>query len=559
VDERDFLQAILADPDDDSPRLIFADWLEEHGDPERAEFIRTQIELDSIPYLDVRQFCARLRLESIIEKNIERWNSDLPEWARKVCETARHQSYRRGMPSVIHCEARDWLNQGNELIDKYPIDQVKFGWYGLQSILDKWLESPLTRRVKRFDLSGQYLTDDDLKVIAASPALSQVEVLELAQNSFGDAGAIALAESLYLGNLQELDLYVTGVGPSGFRAITHSTRMPSLRRLIIGQNYSKVGDTEMADLMDSPHQYEQLVLSGTTITDQGVEHLCKSPCVARIKHLDLGGNAITGRAATAIAKTAAFSQLATLVLGNTQIGTDGAKELASSLFLNQLRQLNLLRAEIGPEGVIALGQSPILRNLIDLDLRFNSVGDNGLVSLANSQNAPSLVDLKIKKCGVTSDGIAAVAASPMVHQLVRLDASENAIDDVGAKAIAASNHLNNLQLLVLFRNEIGDEGAAAIAKGKGLGKLRILQLGQNRVGDSGTLAFLNPTSIPNQCNLVFHGNPISDAAWAKLDAARGDFFVLHYADDLLGIPQRAGNGNETKKTLAESLGIESGN
>jgi uncharacterized protein (TIGR02996 family) len=27
-------------PEDDSPRLVLADWLDEHGDAERAEFIR---------------------------------------------------------------------------------------------------------------------------------------------------------------------------------------------------------------------------------------------------------------------------------------------------------------------------------------------------------------------------------------------------------------------------------------------------------------------------------------------------------------------------------------
>jgi uncharacterized protein (TIGR02996 family) len=44
--ERDaFLAAVLESPDDDTPRLIFADWLEENGDPERAEFIRAQCDL----------------------------------------------------------------------------------------------------------------------------------------------------------------------------------------------------------------------------------------------------------------------------------------------------------------------------------------------------------------------------------------------------------------------------------------------------------------------------------------------------------------------------------
>jgi uncharacterized protein (TIGR02996 family) len=42
-DREAFVAAIAANPHDDLPRLVFADWLEEHGDPERAEFIRTQI------------------------------------------------------------------------------------------------------------------------------------------------------------------------------------------------------------------------------------------------------------------------------------------------------------------------------------------------------------------------------------------------------------------------------------------------------------------------------------------------------------------------------------
>ncbi|MBP3960384.1 TIGR02996 domain-containing protein [Gemmata sp. G18] len=44
-DEAALLRAIHTDPDDDTPRLVYADWLDEHGQPERAEFIRVQVEL----------------------------------------------------------------------------------------------------------------------------------------------------------------------------------------------------------------------------------------------------------------------------------------------------------------------------------------------------------------------------------------------------------------------------------------------------------------------------------------------------------------------------------
>ena len=48
-----FLQAILDAPDDDTPRLVYADWLEEHGQPDRAEFIRSR----GLPALDTP--CSR--------------------------------------------------------------------------------------------------------------------------------------------------------------------------------------------------------------------------------------------------------------------------------------------------------------------------------------------------------------------------------------------------------------------------------------------------------------------------------------------------------------------
>jgi uncharacterized protein (TIGR02996 family) len=44
----EFLAAVIAAPDDDNPRLIAADWLDERGDV-RGEFIRVQVELARTP------------------------------------------------------------------------------------------------------------------------------------------------------------------------------------------------------------------------------------------------------------------------------------------------------------------------------------------------------------------------------------------------------------------------------------------------------------------------------------------------------------------------------
>jgi uncharacterized protein (TIGR02996 family) len=47
--EAAFIEDVCLHPGDDTPRLILADWLDEHGRGERAEFIRVQCELARTP------------------------------------------------------------------------------------------------------------------------------------------------------------------------------------------------------------------------------------------------------------------------------------------------------------------------------------------------------------------------------------------------------------------------------------------------------------------------------------------------------------------------------
>jgi uncharacterized protein (TIGR02996 family) len=60
ADELAFLQAILDNPHDDLPRLVYADWLDEHGHPGRAELIRLQHTRASAE-ADRRAIDARIR------------------------------------------------------------------------------------------------------------------------------------------------------------------------------------------------------------------------------------------------------------------------------------------------------------------------------------------------------------------------------------------------------------------------------------------------------------------------------------------------------------------
>jgi uncharacterized protein (TIGR02996 family) len=53
-DDKEFLRAIIADPDDAALRLVYADWLEERGDP-RSDFLRVQSALATLPPGDRRR------------------------------------------------------------------------------------------------------------------------------------------------------------------------------------------------------------------------------------------------------------------------------------------------------------------------------------------------------------------------------------------------------------------------------------------------------------------------------------------------------------------------
>jgi uncharacterized protein (TIGR02996 family) len=65
-DDTAFLKAIKAAPDDDAPRLIYADWLDEQG-RRGGEFLRVECELSAVNSTDDKRWAllAKLRLASV--------------------------------------------------------------------------------------------------------------------------------------------------------------------------------------------------------------------------------------------------------------------------------------------------------------------------------------------------------------------------------------------------------------------------------------------------------------------------------------------------------------
>ena len=119
-----FIRAICAEPDDDTARLVFADWLQENGEGERAEFIRASVRRPAMttsynsatnPWSDGDHgtICELLR----------RYGH---EWLGPYYELAggRSWAWHRGFIASITCTAADFEEHGPTIVESSPIEKV---------------------------------------------------------------------------------------------------------------------------------------------------------------------------------------------------------------------------------------------------------------------------------------------------------------------------------------------------------------------------------------------------------------------------------------------------
>src|SRR5262245_2461642 len=74
-----FLAAIAAEPDEDTPRLIFADWLEEQGQLAHAEFLRIQCRLAQLDEYEPTRYELQDRQDALLRNHGTTWRGHPPE------------------------------------------------------------------------------------------------------------------------------------------------------------------------------------------------------------------------------------------------------------------------------------------------------------------------------------------------------------------------------------------------------------------------------------------------------------------------------------------------
>jgi uncharacterized protein (TIGR02996 family) len=254
------LADVLEHPTDDDPRLVYADWLEEHGEPERAEFIRVQCELARTPRGTDRWQELHRRNWQLQFAFRQTWLRGLPAWARSSA------IFERGFVADLELSARTFLAKGAQVLQRTPIQRLR-----LRNITGHFGE------------------------LAASPLLNRLGEVELKYGQLDLAAAEALAASPLLER-------VTGISSRGsyrmeippLRALLESPRLVRLRSLCL-RFYARVGDEAAGLIAASPRLaglgYLELFRSG--VSDAGAASLAESPHLGGLSELHLYGNALS--------------------------------------------------------------------------------------------------------------------------------------------------------------------------------------------------------------------------------------------------------------------------
>ncbi|HEY7427857.1 MAG TPA: TIGR02996 domain-containing protein [Gemmataceae bacterium] len=270
-----FIQAIREAPHDDTPRLIYADWLEEHGQADRADFIRIQCQLtrmtDPHPGLFSGFFSLKAREEGLLRRNWNEWVCPLREivgpryqrygmnWLGGEYHPDGREHFRRGFVDRLSLHAESFIRHAERLSRLTALRELSLWGAGqcaaelanvtalsglsILAFVDYYdaplmardamalASSPFLHGISRLFLGYNSLGDEGVESLVRAPWLVGVHFLDLTDNGLSDGAARALAESPYLGNVRTLHVRKNAFSAAGISALTTSATLRRLQRL----------------------------------------------------------------------------------------------------------------------------------------------------------------------------------------------------------------------------------------------------------------------------------------------------------------------------------------
>jgi uncharacterized protein (TIGR02996 family) len=427
-----FLADILAHPADDTPRLIFADWLDEHGPTEsyraRAELIRLQcrmarMEEDSPERLDLEP-----REKELLAQHQTAWQQELPKWVSRGFGVG--SSYRRGFVAVVRTNAESFTYGAYQLFQVTPLERADLELPGnAETILD----CPLLEKLVELGLEG--LKPPDFALLADSPRLGNLRCLRLRTGYEARLGdLLPLAGSPHLTQLTELELeqaYGSDASEQELAvlAATQLARVTSLRLRRLWVN----GARTLA-ACPAPARLRNLNLCNSGLSDEPFSILAGSPLVRELRRLDLSYNHLTASGVEALL-SASLPHLTVLDLSSNLLTEEAAGVLASLPQFGRLYTLDLRRTQLGDAGARALGTAGAPTGLRELDLSYTGIEDAGAEALAQSPRWPHLRTLSLEGNPIRGRTAAALIASPHLRGIRQLNLQGTNLGEKSRRAL----------------------------------------------------------------------------------------------------------------------------
>ncbi len=215
--------AILATPEDDTPRLVYADWLDENHQPERAEFIRLQCQISQMkaheasPWQPPVVFEIRAREKALLAAYGDEWLAPLRQEQGPLQSSETHGQFRRGFVEIVWMPATWFQLRAEALFARVPVRELRITQTTSSEFI-RLMHHPLMGRLAGLDLSNRNLGDSAVDLITWSPFTSALQVLRLRGCAITDEGAAQLAQNLEC-RLRELDVSFNPISRSGLELL----------------------------------------------------------------------------------------------------------------------------------------------------------------------------------------------------------------------------------------------------------------------------------------------------------------------------------------------------
>jgi uncharacterized protein (TIGR02996 family) len=387
MDKREaFLADICEHPADDTPRLIFADWLDDHGDPDRAAFIRLQCQFAGLATSDPRRPALLARQRELWREMADTLRAELPqEPGLDWFPLERHLLFERGFAGKVLADSLTALRAAGAVFRTIaPVREVH-----LDSL----------SAAEAATLGGP---DDP-------PGLER-----LALNCEIDEDLIrALAGSPLARRLVGLDLSALRMGPASLVNLTVEPAFANLRRLHLPNLYRLPNHGIAAALADSPvlTNLTDLLLDTARLDDEDARRLALSPRLLGLERLELWSNRIGPAGVRAFVEGPERPALTHFTLGSNRVGDEGAVALAAWPALRQFRCFELANNNVSAAYIEGLAHEGVLADVDQIRLIICTNRDHtlrtGVLCVYNNR--------------LTEKGVSALLRSPYRGRLDELE------------------------------------------------------------------------------------------------------------------------------------------